>query len=237
MANTFETAIVLVLRYRGGIDGNVDGLEAGGCEFVEQLVKEPAISNDGRTHVSCHGHRDHVSKTWVEKRFAARKADITNMARVQDIKGGGKPPSVDPAQVAAWHLAGVRSCKSHSSHCRSSLPNVAKRRAATADYPRHVPCLREATFHGLCAFMSYRPPIHSRLSQTALSDMKFRMPRSAKTSFACLILRQTSGNCDVDNIFRFLESDAMSLLRVEASTANPQESHLALQILVIANCR
>src|SRR5262245_12427879 len=64
MANAFETAIALVLRYRGGIDGNVDGLEASGCEFVQPLVMTAGPMSLA-TVIAI------MSARWVEKRFAA----------------------------------------------------------------------------------------------------------------------------------------------------------------------
>jgi hypothetical protein len=69
----------------------------------------------------------------MEKRLAAEKADVTNVARMQDIEGASELIGIDPAQIAGWYLAAREIAEVATSVAGVRHCDIAERGAATTD--------------------------------------------------------------------------------------------------------
>src|SRR5437868_946856 len=75
----------------------------------------------------------------MEKRFSAKKADIADTTRVQNVQSGVKSPGINPSQVLVWHLAVGEVAKIAPGVTCVCNGNVAKGGAAVPDQAQHVP--------------------------------------------------------------------------------------------------
>src|ERR1019366_1904128 len=123
--------------------------EAGGCEPVELHREQPAVCNDGRTHVPRSGHLDHVDEARVEESFTTKKTDIANSALVQDVQGATELIGVNPAQVAGRDFATGKVAE--IAGCIAGVRNgdVAEGRTTAADEPQHIPSFGCNRRHGM----------------------------------------------------------------------------------------
>src|SRR5437588_2491044 len=105
----------------------------------------PTIRDDCRPHSFCYDHRYHLDESRVKQRLAAEKADVANIAFMQDVQSTTELVRIDPAQIGTWHFASGEIAEAACGVASVSHSHIAKRRTATAKERQRVQHL--GTFH------------------------------------------------------------------------------------------